>query len=175
MTSATWTLASCKGRDPELWFPETIADARRATRICDECPIKGFCFGFAVKNDMIGIWGGQALGISVEDKQGSRLQAAIGVYCKNGHKYDGLRGVSGSNGQKTARTCSTCNHKKKKRQSGRRIGLTTPEEVAARHKIVVGLLEAGMSPREVAAKLNLNIKTVQRHQKEWRRDVNGSR
>lgn len=53
--------ASCRGVDPELWFPKTGREesARRAVRICNSCPVKQQCLQFALDNEIdFGIFGG---------------------------------------------------------------------------------------------------------------------
>lgn len=74
-TSLEWTKdAACAGvvgDDPELdaaFFPEvrgrhsTIGTPMtRVTRrqFCDHCPVIAECFNFAIKNEYVGLWGGQ--------------------------------------------------------------------------------------------------------------------
>jgi hypothetical protein len=51
--------AKCLDYDPELFFPEDedYEQVIKAKKVCDTCPIKGFCLedGWAAK---YGIWGG---------------------------------------------------------------------------------------------------------------------
>jgi hypothetical protein len=111
MTSATWTLASCKGRDPELWFPETIADAQAAIEICNSCPIKQLCGSVADsrREETVGIWGGRVFDLQIEGKSGTSLRHALRDRCPQGHAYDSVRTVKQKDGQSTrVRSCSIC-------------------------------------------------------------------
>lgn len=56
--------AACLSADPSLFFPEGAdhrAQARIAKEYCAECPIVMVCLEYAVKNEMLGIWGGTTL------------------------------------------------------------------------------------------------------------------
>ena len=49
----------CMETDPELFFPETWAQARDAKRLCGDCPVQNDCLRFALEtNQQDGIWGG---------------------------------------------------------------------------------------------------------------------
>lgn len=54
--------AACRGHDPEMWFPETIADepdAQYAESICHHCPVQADCDHYAdTLDEKYGIWGG---------------------------------------------------------------------------------------------------------------------
>jgi len=50
--------ASCRGADPDLFFPERGASTRTAKGICRECSVRGECLEFAiVSSEKFGIWG----------------------------------------------------------------------------------------------------------------------
>lgn len=52
-------LASCKGVDPEVFFPGTEEDAEQARRICSGCPVRRPCLEHALSaREREGIWGG---------------------------------------------------------------------------------------------------------------------
>ena len=49
----------CMETDPDLFFPETWAQARDAKRLCGDCPVQNDCLKFALAtNQQDGIWGG---------------------------------------------------------------------------------------------------------------------
>jgi len=54
----------CAESDPDAFFPEmgggegSLAYARMAIQVCDECPYKQRCLEYATKNRLPGIWGG---------------------------------------------------------------------------------------------------------------------
>jgi predicted RecB family nuclease len=52
----------CMEIDPELFFPETWAEARDAKKICSTCPVQKDCLSYALEtNQSDGIWGGLTL------------------------------------------------------------------------------------------------------------------
>lgn len=54
-------LASCKGQDPEQFFPRSATQSAAARRICSTCPVQVDCMQYAIENDIdFGIWGGEA-------------------------------------------------------------------------------------------------------------------
>jgi hypothetical protein len=51
--------AACRGKDPELWFPQQGDVAREAKAICATCPVQTECLNYAVTAaEDFGIWGG---------------------------------------------------------------------------------------------------------------------
>jgi WhiB family redox-sensing transcriptional regulator len=51
-------LASCRGADPDLFFPERGASTRTAKGICRDCQVRAECLEFAiVSSEKFGIWG----------------------------------------------------------------------------------------------------------------------
>jgi hypothetical protein len=111
MTSSIWTQASCKGKDPELFFPETIARAQEAIEICESCPIKKICGAVAEgqRETTVGIWGGRIFDMEIEGKSGTTLRHALRNKCPQGHPYDSVRAVKQKDGQSMrVRSCSTC-------------------------------------------------------------------
>ena len=72
---ATWRLnAACRQVDPELFFPvgttgPAIDQVGRAKGICQGCPVREACLGWALRNQIaFGIWGGT----TEEDRQALR-------------------------------------------------------------------------------------------------------
>ena len=52
-------LASCRGANPNLFFPDRGASTRTAKGICRECTVQADCLEFAiVSSEKFGIWGG---------------------------------------------------------------------------------------------------------------------
>ncbi|MHB8190534.1 MAG: WhiB family transcriptional regulator [Ferrimicrobium sp.] len=52
-------LASCRGRDPRVFFPERGATGTSARAICLSCLVREQCLDYAIRNDeRFGIWGG---------------------------------------------------------------------------------------------------------------------
>lgn len=63
--------------DPEAWFPEVHASAKRVAEIakqrCRQCPVKAQCLELALaNNEQFGIWGG----LSVSQRKKLRRLAA---------------------------------------------------------------------------------------------------
>ena len=56
--------AACLNHDPDLFFPEGTAgpallQADQAKRVCESCPVRTPCLGFALRHGVaFGIWGG---------------------------------------------------------------------------------------------------------------------
>ena len=59
-TEHPWMVfGSCRGRDPDLFFPETSNDAEQAMKICNTCVVKAECFDYSLETrERFGIWGG---------------------------------------------------------------------------------------------------------------------
>lgn len=52
--------AACLGEDPELFFPETQAQAEVAKSVCADCPIRRECLaGALLRREPHGVWGGE--------------------------------------------------------------------------------------------------------------------
>ena len=45
--------ATCKGMDPNIFFPEDIKDERLACQICENCPVTVDCFVSAVEEERL--------------------------------------------------------------------------------------------------------------------------
>ena len=60
----TWTWqseASCRGVDPEVFFPTTDEEAASAAAICATCPVRVNCLAFSIeRGERYGVWGGMA-------------------------------------------------------------------------------------------------------------------
>lgn len=56
----TWIInASCKGLDPNIFFPPSGQNGAKARKICAECPARTDCLNYAITNGIkTGIWGG---------------------------------------------------------------------------------------------------------------------
>lgn len=58
--------AKCKGMDTNLFFPEGTEEKKTAkyvnddiaSLVCGRCPVVDECRDFAMKHDLVGIWGG---------------------------------------------------------------------------------------------------------------------
>jgi WhiB family redox-sensing transcriptional regulator len=51
--------ALCVGHEPDLWFPTESDDDAKAVGICQACPVRLDCLGWALEsNERYGIWGG---------------------------------------------------------------------------------------------------------------------
>lgn len=66
---------SCKGHDPELWFPEKSTPRPRikiAVEICNACPVRQDCLDYALAEppEVHGIWAG------LTQKQLAKLRTA---------------------------------------------------------------------------------------------------
>jgi WhiB family transcriptional regulator, redox-sensing transcriptional regulator len=94
--------ASCRGLDPDLFFPERGGDTRSAKAVCDGCPVRAECLDYALTPpvEKFGIWGG----MSERERRRIRSQrrsrpdgtvtgrGAPGVARPgNGHRFDGRR------------------------------------------------------------------------------------
>ncbi len=59
-----WSLAACKSRDPDLFFPISSAgrgveQVRRAKAVCAGCQVRQECLDFALRTRTTeGVWGG---------------------------------------------------------------------------------------------------------------------
>ncbi len=52
-------LAQCRGRDPEIFYPQRGVPTASAKTLCRECPVKSECLEYALVNEeRFGIWGG---------------------------------------------------------------------------------------------------------------------
>jgi WhiB family redox-sensing transcriptional regulator len=50
---------SCRGVDPEVFFPISDDDAWRAKEICGVCHVRSDCLAFSLQNrERYGVWGG---------------------------------------------------------------------------------------------------------------------
>lgn len=50
---------SCRGVDPEVFFPISDDEAWRAKEICNVCTVKTDCLAFSLQNrERYGVWGG---------------------------------------------------------------------------------------------------------------------
>lgn len=51
--------AQCRGRDPEIFYPQRGVPTASAKALCRECPVKVECLEHALVNEeRFGIWGG---------------------------------------------------------------------------------------------------------------------
>jgi WhiB family redox-sensing transcriptional regulator len=50
---------TCRGVDPEVFFPISDDEAWRAKEICTVCPVKADCLVYSLENrERYGVWGG---------------------------------------------------------------------------------------------------------------------
>jgi WhiB family transcriptional regulator, redox-sensing transcriptional regulator len=50
---------SCRGLDPDVFFPERGQDERPAKRVCRTCPVRQWCLTYALDaGEKFGVWGG---------------------------------------------------------------------------------------------------------------------
>lgn len=50
---------ACREQDPDLFFPDTVRQAREAIAICNTCPVKGECLEYSLEaRERFGVWGG---------------------------------------------------------------------------------------------------------------------
>ena len=51
--------ASCKDKDPDIFFPGQSESNHRAIAICSDCPVRIDCLEYAIETkESFGIWGG---------------------------------------------------------------------------------------------------------------------
>lgn len=52
---------SCRGVDPDLFFPERGASTKEAKEICRGCSVREECLDYALRNnEKFGVWGGMS-------------------------------------------------------------------------------------------------------------------
>ena len=77
-------VASCASDpDPDRWFPERTATQHlhlELKRICDGCPLQLKCLDYALKNDVIGFWGGTTMAQRADLRRRQRIQPARVTY-----------------------------------------------------------------------------------------------
>lgn len=49
---------SCRGLDPELFFPGRGESTTEARAVCQTCPCLDACLEWAIANESFGVWGG---------------------------------------------------------------------------------------------------------------------
>lgn len=59
-TDNAWmTVGRCRDHDPDVFFVRGAAQAKRAIRICERCPVREACLQYALDNAIdFGVWGG---------------------------------------------------------------------------------------------------------------------
>lgn len=59
-STTTWmTAGRCRDHDPDVFFVRGAAQAKRAIRICEPCPVRETCLQYALDNAIdFGVWGG---------------------------------------------------------------------------------------------------------------------
>jgi WhiB family redox-sensing transcriptional regulator len=56
-----WDFASCRGLDPELFYPEPYTDPKEAKEVCRACPVQVVCLEWALSHrEKHGVWGGES-------------------------------------------------------------------------------------------------------------------
>ena len=52
-------LGSCRGMDPDIFFPDRGESLRPAKAVCEDCIVRDECLEFALDNrERFGVWGG---------------------------------------------------------------------------------------------------------------------
>jgi len=60
-TPVWMSLAACKGKDTQIFFPRGGFGAQSAARICVNCPVVNDCLEYALDNEIYnGVWGGKS-------------------------------------------------------------------------------------------------------------------
>ncbi len=60
--------SACRNKDPDVFFPESAAQAREAIAICNTCPVMVECLEYSLEaRERFGVWGG------LTDKQRRQL------------------------------------------------------------------------------------------------------
>lgn len=53
---------ACRTHPTEWWYPnkdlESVGNARKAIKICNNCPVRKECLMYSLSNETHGIWGG---------------------------------------------------------------------------------------------------------------------
>lgn len=58
-TNSWMTAGRCRDHDPDVFFVRSAAQAKRAIRICERCPVREACLEYALDNAIeFGVWGG---------------------------------------------------------------------------------------------------------------------
>ena len=57
-TNQDWRAeAACRGRHPGLFFPpESMGVPEAVFEVCDTCPVREPCLGWAIANSELGVW-----------------------------------------------------------------------------------------------------------------------
>jgi WhiB family redox-sensing transcriptional regulator len=74
-------LGSCRGMDPDIFFPDRGESLAPAKAICDGCIVKDECLDYAVENvERFGVWGGA----SERERRRIRRQRALARQAASG-------------------------------------------------------------------------------------------
>ncbi len=59
MNTSWKNYGSCRGLNPNIFYPSCEEEARVAKAICRQCPVQNECLSYALKNqEKDGVWGG---------------------------------------------------------------------------------------------------------------------
>lgn len=113
--------AACAGADPDLFFPDSEADAAEAKAICAICPARSDCLADALASGRaVGVWGGEyfVAGKITRDlrRRVNRLRPAppwaakhppgtVSLWCDNGHRRSTANTREGAGGQARCMDC----------------------------------------------------------------------
>ena len=100
----TWqTHASCRGMDPDLFFPQRGEGTREARLVCATCPVRQPCLDYAIDGgEAFGMWGG----LSGRERRRIRRLGAAGIDTPTPVALDPLAGRS-KRGPQPTQPCGT--------------------------------------------------------------------
>lgn len=52
--------AACIDVDPAVFFPTRVEDITEAQAVCAGCPVQTDCLDFALRRNVVGVWGGRS-------------------------------------------------------------------------------------------------------------------
>lgn len=75
--------AACRGRNPDIWFPEGAESAAQAKAICAGCPVRIECLEYAIETHTYsGVWGGLTDGERRRIRRSRRLPPRWNARCE---------------------------------------------------------------------------------------------
>ena len=160
--------AVCAAIDGDQFFTESHnatenrQKIREAKAICRTCPVQLQCLDFAISTrQQYGIWGGRNMD--------GRAKWATRTHCKNGHEFTPENTVMDVNGRGGEfRRCLACSRVHNARSEANRkvkpkaLPSYSQGALGERRDRVAQLTRQGMSTVEIARRLNVDERTVQR-------------
>ena len=50
---------ACRGKEPDIFFPQTAGEAQQAVAVCNTCAVKQECLDYSLEaRERFGVWGG---------------------------------------------------------------------------------------------------------------------